>query len=118
MKKVKLHIKLISNNNLIDEKTTGKIDDDLSELTYFENSSTKVKFNYKKNILIRENKDLKLEFNFQKDTITTGVVNIKELGKILKLKIKTIDIKNEKDSIRVKYLLEEDEYLYVINMEE
>lgn len=118
LEKVNLHIKLISNDNVLDEKTIGTVNNDSDELIYFEKSTTKVKFNYQKNTLIRENNDLRLEFAFKKNSTTTGIINIKELQKNLEVDIKTIDIKQTKNSLEIKYLLEAEEYLYVISMEE
>lgn len=120
MKKVNLNVKLISNESKMDEKLIGNIIQESKEITYQDKDEleTRVKFNYEKNLLIRENDNLLLEYKFIKNKLTKGLITIKDLNQTIEIEIKTLNIKNEKNYIEIEYILENEKYLYIISMED
>jgi len=120
LKKVNLNVKLISNESKMDEKLIGNIIQESKEITYQDKDEleTRVKFNYEKNLLIRENDNLLLEYKFIKNKLTKGLITIKDLNQTIEIEIKTLNIKNEKNYIEIEYILENEKYLYIISMED
>lgn len=119
MKNINLNIKLISNDNKIDEKVIGKVIEEKKEIIYQEQNDlkTNVKFNYENNILIRENDNLLLEYNFIENEPTKGLITIKNLNQTLEIELKATKIKKEKKYIEIEYILENEKYLYIVSME-
>jgi len=120
LKKVNLNVKLISNESKMDEKLIGNIIQESKEITYQDKDEleTRVKFNYEKNLLIRENDNLLLEYKFIKNKLTKGLITIKDLNQTIEIEIKTLNIKNEKNDIEIEYIFDNEKYLYIISMED
>ena len=114
MKKLKLHIKLISDENIIDEFVMSCLNFKKNEIIYFENKKTKVIFNYEDNTLIRENNEMKIEFKFDVRHETTGTIYIKDINQKFNVFIKTIQINKSQNKITIKYTIENSYFEYEI----
>jgi len=110
----KAKISLITKNDKIIYNVDIEIKND--KISYKENNDklTNVLYDIKSNILIREDKDIYMEYNFN---INKASVYIKELKKEIGLVLKTKNIVNNNKKITIEYLLDNELYSYVIDME-
>ncbi len=79
-------------------------------------NKTKVIYDYKKNLLIRENSELYMEYEFKEDEITTAIIKVKSLNKYLNLSLKTTKLSSREDFIEVAFLLEEEKINYKLEV--
>lgn len=86
------------------------------KISYKENNDklTNVLYDIKNKILIREDKDIYMEYDFN---INKASVYIKELKKEVNLLLKTKNIISNNKKINIEYLLDNELYSYVIDME-
>ena len=109
----KCKIKVRIQNPDIDQ--TKEVDAILLEDTikYLEEGKTHVTYSYQDNSLIRENKELKMIYSFDQNT---GTVEIKEYRKTFDIPLKVHQIKKEKYDVEIQFLVEENPFLYKIEV--
>ncbi len=83
-------------------------------LKYQEEDQTKVILNLKNYSLKRENDKINMYYLFQKGKETKGIIKIKEYEKNLDIKIKTTKLERKNKNIEIKYIIENEEFLYKI----
>ena len=105
MPKIKIKV-TIQNNNY---KTNAIIRED--SISYQEEDQTRVNYNYRNNILIRENNNIKMEYDFLNKN---GKILLKDLNKVLEIKIKVNKIKKENYNIEIEYEIENENINYRI----
>ncbi len=105
-------IKNVSDNSIV--KTSAIIQDDT--IKYKEDDKTIVKFNYRTNELNRENDELKMRYLFSNRKKTIGTIAIKELAKTLNIQISTKKIKRKDYNIEIEFQIEENDFLYKIEV--
>lgn len=76
--------------------------------------NTLVKFNDQEKTLERDNNELHMIYDFKKKI---GTIFVKELNKTLKFPLETQKIKEEKHSISITYLVNNDKYIFQIKYE-
>ena len=109
MPKINIKVTIKSANETISRKCIGIYQDGI--LKYREDDKTKMVFNYNKNELKRETQELLMKFNFDKNILK---IRYKELNMNLDYEIKTNKIKKEHKDIEIKYILENEEFIYRI----
>lgn len=107
MKKMKLKITMITQNQKIEYITIGNYDSDKKELSYQEKQEmvTDVKLNLEKHKLIRDNKDFTMEYQFEVNNKTINTIYLKELGKTIDIQIKTEKYYYDNNNIEIEYIL-------------
>lgn len=112
--KKKAKISLITKEDKIIYNVEIEIKND--KISYKENNDklTNVLYDIKNKILIREDKDIYMEYNFN---INKANVYIKDLKKEVNLLLKTKNIISNNKKINIEYLLDNELYSYVIDME-
>jgi len=83
-------------------------------LKYVEKEDTITKFDYQNNILIRENKEFKMEYLFDINKITKGTFLLKENNQIIEIPINTKELVKNKNNIKIKFEIENNQFLYEI----
>ena len=107
MKKMKLKITMITQNQKIEYITIGNYDSDKKELSYQEKQEmvTDVKLNLEKHKLIRDNKDFTMEYQFEVNNKTINTIYLKELGKTIDIQIKTEKYYYDNNKIEIEYII-------------
>lgn len=113
--KTKSTISIISNT----DKITYKVDLEIknNKINYKENKDntiTEVLYDRKNKILIRDNKEMYMEYDFN---MNNASIYIKDLKKEINLDIKVKKIKDTNNKIDIEYILNDELYKYVIDME-
>lgn len=85
------------------------------KINYQEKDGTNVLFDQSEKVLIRENKRFLMEFSFEKNIVS---IYMKKEEKEVEIPIITHQLEVSKNRVRIKYKLEEQEYVYEIRMEE
>ncbi|MBQ2639656.1 MAG: hypothetical protein IJF92_02720 [Bacilli bacterium] len=116
MPKIKIKTSLKNDIEEIKEQTNAKLDKD--KISYYEKSKTKVIYNYKNNVLTRDNNEINMIYTFNKNKETTGKILIKELNKELNVKIKTEELKQKDHNLEVKFIVENQTFIYKIEVKE
>ena len=109
MNKVILY-RIKSLDELIEKKTKAIINDDF--ISYFEDE-TKVKYDYKTNIITRENKDIYIKYDFNKEKAS---IKDKETNKRFYPKIKVLNKKIDNYNIYIKFNVEGIEIEYEVEV--
>ena len=107
MKKMKLKITMITQNQKIEYITIGNYDSEKKELSYQEKQEivTDVKLNLEKHKLIRDNKDFTMTYQFDLNKETINTIYLKELGKTIDIQIKTKKYYYDNNKIEIEYIL-------------
>ena len=105
MKKIKLNITLITNQEKEEYNLLGEYDKENKIITYTESKKLLTTMiidmnNYK---LIRENKDYYIEYKLIENKETDNIIKVKDINQELKLKIKTEKFKIEENELEIKY---------------
>lgn len=114
---------LITINSDNDKKSFTQIinyDEEKQYLYYVENDPEKTVniYDYKKNILKRDNSKIYLELNFINKKITNNKLQLKDLNNYLDIDIFTESIEVIDKNITIKYLLNNEKYLYKLEIME
>ena len=107
MSKIRIKAEIINNGDINSYETQAIIQDDI--LKYTEDKFTKVIYNLEDHTLLRENEKIKMFYSFKTNK---GLIEIKELGKVIDIDIKVHDIKRNKNNIKVHYEIDKDEFIY------
>lgn len=95
------------------EKIT--IEEQNNKINYQEKSNTNVLFDKNNLILIRENNEIYMELSLKEKT---ALVFVKDLRKNIELKLKSVKTNIREKEITISYVLEDENYLYKIEMED
>ena len=95
------------------EKIT--IEEQNNKINYQEKSNTNVLFDKNNLILIRENNEIYMELSFKEKN---ALIFIKDLRKNIELKLKSVKTNITEKEITISYVLEDENYLYKIEMED
>ena len=114
---------LITINSDNDKKSFTQIinyDEEKQYLYYVENDPEKTVniYDYKKNTLKRDNTKIYLELNFINKKITNNKLQLKDLNNYLDIDIFTESIEVLDKNITIKYLLNNEKYLYKLEIME
>ena len=114
---------LITINSDNDKKSFTQIinyDEEKQYLYYVENDPEKTVniYDYKKNTLKRDNSKIYLELNFINKKITNNKLQLKDLNNYLDIDIFTESIEVIDKNITIKYLLNNENYLYKLEIME
>lgn len=114
---------LITINSDNDKKSFTQIinyDEEKQYLYYVENDPEKTVniYDYKKNTLKRDNSKIYLELNFINKKITNNKLQLKDLNNYLDIDIFTESIEVLDKNITIKYLLNNEKYLYKLEIME
>ena len=114
---------LITINSDNDKKSFTQIinyDEEKQYLYYVENDPEKTVniYDYKKNTLKRDNSKIYLELNFINKKITNNKLQLKDLNNYLDIDIFTESIEVFDKNITIKYLLNNEKYLYKLEIME
>ena len=107
MKKMKLKITMITQNQKTEYITIGNYDSEKKELSYQEKQEvvTDVKLNLEEHKLIRDNKDFTMTYQFDLNKETINTIYLKELGKTIDIQIKTKKYYYDNNKIEIEYIL-------------
>ena len=118
MKKIKLNIILITNQQQQEYNVLGEYQKENNLIKYKESDKllTEVKIDLKNKLLIRENKDYYLEYKFIENQLTENKIKLKELDQSLYLNIKTEKLEINDNKFEVIYtIIDSDEKVtYII----
>lgn len=116
MSKIKVKITLTTPEELYDYIVSAIYQPEES-IVYKEQGeeNTKVKFDFKTNVLIRENNTMLLMYEFNKKQEKATII-IKDMNKKLNLELKTINILRCSKTLEITYLLEGQKYNYKIEV--
>ena len=114
MSKVKVRVFVKTNQEEIVHETTAIKIDEL--IKYKEKDSTTVIFDKEKNTLVRENNEIKMKYFFQEKKESTGIIEIKEMQKEIEVKIYTEKIRRKYNDIEIIFHIEENTFVYHIEV--
>ena len=114
MSKINIKVTIKNKESDISYETKGILLN--NELKYYEENNTKVVFNYDNNHLIRTNDELRMDFTFDLKKKTKGKIEIEELDKELEVEIKTKRIERQDNNILLDYSIDEDKFIYRIEV--
>ena len=114
MSKIKINITIKNPEANISKEVDAILQDEI--LKYKEEKDTSVKFSYKDNILVRENNDLRMDYSFLEGKTTKGTILVKELNKNINVDIKTKNIKINENDIEIIFDVEENEFIYKVEV--
>lgn len=106
----------ISKNNIENKDLVNVFYDFKKKYLYYvdnDNNKTVNILDLKTNTFKRDNDDIYLTIKFSLNKTTKNMMEVKSLNKNIQLNIKTLSLKKEKDkNIEIRYILENEEYLY------
>ena len=105
MPKIKV---IINEDELITEST---ITNDI--IKYQEENGTNTTLDLNNNTLVRENNDIYMKYDFNKKT---GTLEVRELNKVLDLKINNVHIYRDEKVTEIKYNIDEEEFIYRVEV--
>lgn len=110
----KSKISLITNKEKLTYEVNIEIKND--KINYKENNAelTSVLYDKTSRILIRDNKEIYMEYDFN---INKASIYIKDLKKEINLELRTKNIVESDKLIDIEYLLDNEVYRYIIDME-
>lgn len=120
MPKRKFNITLITDDIRKEYNLLGEYDKASNIISYIETVPliTSMTIDLNNKILIRENKDYLIKYKLLENQETNNKIKIKELNKILELRVKTEKFEITKDRIEIKYIVldSNEKVTYIINM--
>ncbi len=114
MSKIKIRVSIQNEEETKSEETTAIYQE--NTFKYQEEGKTKVILNLDEKTLLRENKELKMKYIFQEKKETDGIIETKELGKRIRVKIKTEKIERKENDIKITFRVENKPFLYHIEV--
>ena len=114
MAKKEIIVSIKNDEGLKKHQTTAIISENTIE--YKEKDNTTVVFDYNRKTLTRDNEELKMNYEFSLNKKTTGTILIKELNKTLNLEIQTKKMIVENDDIEINFVVENNKFLYKIEV--
>ena len=105
MPKIKV---IINEEELVTEST---ITNDI--IKYQEENGTNTTLDLNNNTLVRKNDDIYMKYDFNKKT---GTLEVRELNKVLDLKINNVHIYRDEKVTEIKYNIDEEEFIYRVEV--
>lgn len=105
MSKIRIRVFIQTDDKEDTYETMALFQDNI--LKYKEKEETTVIFNLEKQELLRENKKLKMIYPLQEKEITEGTIEVKELQKGIKVKIRTKCFERKQGTIKTVFQVEE-----------
>lgn len=120
MQRLKALITIKTKENTLTNQIEINYDKEKHYIYYLEQDldKTAVIYDYKKNCLKRDNLKIEQEFIFKEKQTTKNKMILKELNSNLDIEIFTNRITSNEPSIEVSYTLNDEEYLYKIEIME
>jgi hypothetical protein len=112
MPKINIRTSISSVDDKSEAMTKAIIQDQI--IKYKEDKDTTVLYDYESKTLSRENNQLRMKYIFDKENITVGNILIKDLNKELNVEIKTKKLERKDNDIEVRFIIENNEFLYQI----
>lgn len=103
----KIKVKIDNIENIVDYTIDSEV------INYKELDNTNTYYDLKNNILIRDNDDLHMIYDFNNKK---GTILIKEFDRELEVLIDNIDIERNKNNVRVSYSIENNDFLYELEV--
>ncbi len=103
----KIKVKIDNIENIVDYSIDSEV------INYKEIDNTNVYYDLKNNILIRDNDDIHMIYDFNNKK---GTILIKEFDRELEVLIENIDIERNKNNVRVSYSIENNDFLYELEV--
>jgi hypothetical protein len=103
----KIKVKIDNTENIVEYSI------DSSVINYKELDNTNTYYDLENNILIRDNDDLHMIYDFNNKK---GTILIKELEREIEVLIDNIDIERNKNNVRVSYSIENNDFLYELEV--
>lgn len=114
MPKRKIRVIISSSETNYSYETVSLYDNGIYQ--YREEDDTKTILNEKDLSLIRTNDELLLNYQFQEKEKTEGTLEIKELNQVVKLELLTEKITKTNNSIEIIYYIEDNKFIYRIEV--
>ena len=112
MSKINIKIRIQNEEGNIDYNTQAILQEEV--IKYKEPDGTMTIFDLNRNTLERDNKDFRMHYRFILNEKTNGSLEVKELGKIMDLQIKTNKLERKNNNIMITYEVEDNSFLYCI----
>jgi len=103
----KIKVKIDNVENIVDYTIDSEV------INYKELENTNTYYDLKNNILIRDNDDLHMIYDFNNKK---GTILIKEFDRELEVLIENIDIERNKNNVRVNYSIDNNDFLYELEV--
>ena len=103
----KIKVKIDNTENTVDYTIDSEV------INYKELDNTNTYYDLKNNILIRDNDDLHMIYDFNNKK---GTIIIKEFDREVEVLIDNIDIERNKNNVRVSYSIENNDFLYELEV--
>ena len=103
----KIKVRIDNTENIVDYTIDSEV------INYKELDNTSVYYDLKNNILIRDNDDLHMIYDFNNKK---GTILIKEFDREVEVLIDNIDIERNKNNVRVSYSIENNDFLYELEV--
>ena len=103
----KIKVKIDNTENIVNCSIDSKV------INYKEMDNTTVYYDLNSNILIRDNDDLHMIYDFNNKK---GTILIKEFDREIEVLIDNIDIERNKNNVRVNYSIENNDFLYELEV--
>ena len=103
----KIKVKIDNTENIVDYTIDSEV------INYKELDNTNTYYDLKNNILIRDNDDLHMIYDFNNKK---GAILIKEFDRDVEVLIDNIDIERNKNNVRVSYSIENNDFLYELEV--
>ena len=103
----KIKVKIDNTENTVDYTIDSEV------INYKDLDNTNTYYDLKNNILIRDNDDLHMIYDFNNKK---GTILIKEFDREVEVLIDNIDIERNKNNVRVSYSIENNDFLYELEV--
>lgn len=116
MKKIKIKTSIISSETKKEEEVQAIYEETKKYIYYVEQDEKKTAtiYHLQENTLERDNEEIYLKLQFKEKEKTTGILELKDLGRKTELEIYTSKIKKRKTTTEITYISNEEEYTYKI----
>ena len=118
MSKVKIKMTLKTSQEMIEKELLALWKEEEQRIIYQEDEilKTKVIYDYKRNILIRENDQIHMNYIFELGKETTGKIKVKELQQEVNVQIKTNKLQKKHKNITIEFFVEKSPIEYKIEV--
>lgn len=114
MSKIKVLVYIKNSEEEKTQETNAILQD--NTIKYKEDKTSLVTYNYREKKLIRETNELRMTYQFEEGKKTTGNITIKNMNKELQLEISTKKIREKENNIEIEFEIEENIFLYRIEV--
>ncbi len=114
MSKVQILVHIKNNDQEENLELNAILQDDV--IKYKENETTTLSYNYEQSKLTRETDELRITYFFDENKNTIGTIYIKEMNREIKVNITTKKIIKEGNNIKIEFIIENNRFLYEIEV--